>query len=273
MESKSNNLIIGSTSQLSYYFPKNFKRVSSRDNFEELSKKNWDKVYICFGENRTYLSNTSDELIIKSFYDINFLKTVQTVQTFQNTTKQIFVFSTSELWNQYSGPICLNTPFNFKTNHYTISKYLMTTVLNDKKNYPNVNIVYPFNFNGIHRNGNFLFGKIFDSILFNKKIELGDTYFYRDMLHPSTIVSECLNKSVGEDFIVGSGRLIYVNDLIRDLYQSFKMCYNTMVQECIKSQGIYKQNLFYSASVPPTNNKKTLFEMLYQELKDKKNEN
>lgn len=268
-----NNLIIGSSSQLSYYFPKQYTRLSSYESFENASKQNWNCVYICFGENRTYNSQSTDTNIVKLFYDINYTKTIETVKLFLNTAKKIVVFSTSELWNEYNGPISLNMPFRFKANHYTVSKYNMTTILNDKKNYPNVSVVYPFNFNGIHRNGNFLFGKVFNSILLNKKIELNDTYYYRDILHPSIIADECINRDIGEDYIIGSGRLIFVNDLIRDLYDSFNMSYEDMVQEKITEPGFYKTKIFYSASKPLSKIKENVLQILIQELKDKQNEN
>ena len=273
MVSENKNLIIGSSSQLSHYFPKEYTRISSYDSFEEVSKKNWNSVYICFGENRTYNSYSQDTNIVKLFYDINYKKTIETVKLFLNKSKKIVVFSTSELWNQCIGPVSLNIPFNFKVNHYTASKYNMTTVLNDKNNYPNVSIVYPFNFNGIHRNGNFLFGKVFNSILLNKKIKLNDTYYYRDILHPSIIADECINRDIGEDYIIGSGRLTYINDLIRELYEAFNMNYSEMVQEKITEPGFYKNKIFYSANKPLSKKNKNVLQILIKELKDKQNEN
>ena len=39
------NLIIGDTSQLSHFFPKNYERISSRNiNFEEIKKKQYDRI-------------------------------------------------------------------------------------------------------------------------------------------------------------------------------------------------------------------------------------
>ena len=43
-----NNLVIGNTSQLSYYFPDDYEKISSRDiNFTEIKKKNI-KEYIFY---------------------------------------------------------------------------------------------------------------------------------------------------------------------------------------------------------------------------------
>jgi hypothetical protein len=54
-----NNLIIGDTSQLSYYFPNDYVRISSRNiNYNLLTDKNWDRVFLCFGESRKYIKDT-----------------------------------------------------------------------------------------------------------------------------------------------------------------------------------------------------------------------
>ena len=42
---KNKNLIIGSTSQLSFYFPNHFDRISSRNiDFEVIKKTKYDKI-------------------------------------------------------------------------------------------------------------------------------------------------------------------------------------------------------------------------------------
>lgn len=263
------NLVIGSTSQLAHYFPASYEKISSYECFKEISKKQWNEVYLCFGENRTYLSNSSDSTIINSFYEINCKKTIETVNLFLNTAKKIVVFSTSELWNDYTGPVSLSMPFKFRTNHYTSSKYQMSSLLSDKKNYPNVSIAYPFNFNGVYRNGNFLFGKVFNSIIHNKKIELNDTYFYRDLLHPSIVVEECRNREIGEDFVIGSGRLTFVNDLIRNLYEAFDMKYENMVQEKILEPGFYQNKIFYSKHQPLCQTATNILDLLVKEIQTK----
>lgn len=267
------NLIVGSTSQLSYYFPKNFIRISSRDMFNNIPIKTWDTVYLCFGENRTFLSNSKEANIIQSFYDINYQLTLDAVNHFMPISNRVVVYSTAELWSNYTGPVSLTTPYNFNINHYTLSKYNVSLMLQDKKLYSNVNLVYPFNFNGIYRNGNFLFGKIFDSIINKIKIQIGDTYFFRDIIHPSFIAkqSQCLN--IGVDSIMGSGNLIHVNSFIRKLYKRFNLNYEDYVEEIITTPARYRNSIFYSDIKSFSITEEKLFETLILEIESKQNEN
>ena len=54
-----NNLIIGSTSQLSYYFPSSYDKMSSRNiDFGKIHKNKYNKIYILFAEQRTYLNES-----------------------------------------------------------------------------------------------------------------------------------------------------------------------------------------------------------------------
>lgn len=261
------DIIIGASSQIAKYFPENIVRTSSRQNYDYLLDTKWDTVYVCFGENRTYMAESNDENLIRQFYDINYDLTIQTVEAFAPISRRVVVYSTAELWNDCVGPVGIHTPFGFKSNHYILSKYNLTVKLKDKNRYPNVSIAYPFNFNGVHRKGEFLFGKVFDSILNRKRIRLGDTYYYRDILHPVTAANESMIHEVGEDFMIGSGRVIFVNDLIRSLYHSFGMEYDDMVEENITSPSHYRQHIFYSdvAAQPPY--QVSLLEKLICELK------
>ena len=70
--------------------------------------------------------------------------------------------------------------------YYTESKLMLTETV---KNRENIITVYPFNFNSKFRSETFLFGKIFDSIINRKKIEIGSTYYYRDILHAKYVAS------------------------------------------------------------------------------------
>jgi GDP-D-mannose dehydratase len=130
-------------------------------------------------------------------------------------------------------------------------------ILIQKKEYKNVIILYPFNFNSTYRSKDFLFGKIFSSIINKEKIEIGNTYFHRDIVHTKFVVNESLNAK--EDKIIGSGRLTFVNDFIRDLFKYFKMDYNFYIEENLlkfKERPVEKE--FYLDS------KKNLF--TYDEL-------
>lgn len=267
------SLVVGKTSQLSNYFPEDYIRVSSRHDLMAYTTTTWDTVYLCFGENRTYMAHSESKEIQDVFYSVNHRNTVDIVQMFVPCCKRVVVYSTAELWNDCIGPVGTNTPYQYRTNHYIQSKYNMTLELKNKDKYPTVSIAYPFNFNGIYRQGNFLFGKVFSSILKKKPIQLGDTYYYRDIIHPKCVAIESMVDRGGVDFMIGSGRLVHVNDLIRSLYDSFSMSYNEMVSEEILEPAIYRNRLFYSDTPANNSSKQSLLATLIEEIRKFKNDN
>jgi hypothetical protein len=120
--------------------------------------------------------------------------------------------------------------FKFFETSYSKSKHKITDfILKNIEKYSNVIILYPFNFNSTYRNDDFLFGKIFNSIINKTQVEIGDTYFYRDIIHPSLVVKESITSNSHK--IIGSGRLTYVNDFIRDLYKNYNLDYKSLVIE------------------------------------------
>jgi len=233
------NLVIGSTSQISQYFPENFVKISSRNiDFNLIKSSNWDRIFLCFGESR---KNLNDDDI---YFQINFDLTIRIINEIKSHANKIIVYSTCELWNKYDGQISIDLPFDFYNTPYLNSKYKLTKLLIDNDElYQNIIIIYPFNFNSIKRSQDFLFGKIFNSIINKKEIEIGDTYFYRDMIHPKFVVDESINATSHK--IVGSGRLIYVNDFIRDIYNYFNMNYNDYVIENIGKYNEYDKRKEY----------------------------
>ena len=78
-----------------------------------------------------------------------------------------------------------------------------------------------------------MFGKIYNSLINNRKIEIGSTYYYREILHARYVASEAMMANSTK--IIGSGRLIYVNDYIKDLYIQAKLDYNNLVVESEQS--------------------------------------
>lgn len=219
------SLIIGNTSQLSHYFPDDFLRISSRNiDFLELRKNKWDKIILCFGESRKFINDKS------AYEEINVNLTIKTIHELKNHCNYLFVYSTCELWNKYDGGIDLSLPFSYYETAYLASKHRLTDYLLGKQ-YTNVFILFPFNFNSPKRNKNFLFGKVFDSILNRNKITIGDTYFHRDLVHPSYVANTTL--LTRENRIIGSGRLTFVNDFIRDLFSHYNLDYNELVKENI----------------------------------------
>ena len=228
-----NNLIIGHTSQLSYYFPKDYTRISSRNiNYDVLKEKNWERVFLCFGESRKYIKD------VKLYDEVNFYLTLEVIEKLKNHTKSFVLYSSCELWNQYDGAVDLSMPFNFYPSPYLHSKYKISKFIMENDEYFNVFVMFPFNFNSTYRTTNFLFGKIFDSILNKKIIEIGDTYFYRDIVHPKFVVEESINSHSHK--INGSGRTVFVNDFIRDLYSHYGLNYDNFVIENLKKFNEYE---------------------------------
>lgn len=239
-----NSLIIGNTSQISYYFPQEYERISSRYiDFNLYNDKFYDRIFFCFGENRTFLKNIDEE-----FIKINVSYTISLLLFFKDHCNKLIVYGTAELWNKCDGPIDINTPINFYSHPYINSKKTLIDVIKyfrKIKLVNNVIIIHPFNFNSIHRKGDFLFGKIYDSILNKKKIEIGDTDFYRDLTSPEEVVKASITSECDE--IVGSGTLTHVNSYIRNLYEKAGLIYEDYVthnSSCslnIKRKNYYKK--------------------------------
>jgi nucleoside-diphosphate-sugar epimerase len=242
------NLVVGSTSQLSRYFPDdNHVKVSSRDiDISSLTSRTWDAVYICFAEQRTYLANSTEQEIKDLFWKTNVGKTLAAIEALHKVSNKIVYYSTAELWNNTNGPVNVTDSFCYHSNSYTESKREITDVLKDKKKYPKVSILYPFNFNSIHRGDQYLFGKIFGSILSKRPIIIGDVSYYREMLHPSMIVDASMKCKEGVDEIVGSGRVVFVKDFIKLLYGKLNLIYEDFVTEQVTSPSIYRRNIFYA---------------------------
>ena len=76
---------------------------------------------------------------------------------------------------------------------------------------------------------------------------MGDTYYYRELLHPSFVVQESLDQK--EHKIIGTGKLIFINEFIRKLYENFNMEYEYYVKENLQNISIYRKNIFYSKKI------------------------
>lgn len=236
------NLLIGNSSQLAHYFPNDGTiKISSRNiNFDNYKQK-YDKVIIAFAEQRTFIQD--DE---KLFLDTNVNYTLSVIDHFSKYANNVVVYGTCELWNNCEGPIDITTPFRYNYSPYIYSKHSMVNEIEKERrkgNYKNVIIIHPFNFNSPYRKGGFLFGKIFKSIINKEKIEIGDTYFYRDLVHPSEIVNRSLIAT--RDEVVGSGRLTMVKDFIVDLYESSFLKYEDYVTENFDHNLKLKRKIFY----------------------------
>jgi len=210
---KKPSLIIGNTSQLSHFFPNEIKKISSRNiDFESVCSKTYDKVFLLFAEQRTFLNES-----VEFFSNINFNYTIDVINKIKNVSNKVVIYSTAELWNKYDRCISLSDNYNYNFTPYIKSKEILCDYINNNRDiYSNVVIIYPFNFNSIFRKNGFLFGKIFDSLLQDKRISIGNTNFYRDLIHPKKIVDISLTTET--DCIIGSGELINVKNFIEDLF-------------------------------------------------------
>lgn len=252
-----NSLIIGDTSQLAHYFPKEYERISSdtiRNNFPlPLRDECYDRVFLCFAE-----QSIPDETNKDAFTKINHFATTKLAEFFQflNKCNYVIVYGTCELWNKCEGAIDISTPFNYISTPHILSKERMTNSVRDLNYFSenkNVIILHPFNFNSPYRKSGYLFHKIFDSIINKKKIEIGNTYFYRDLIHPRYVVERSMLAT--EEEIVGSGRLTFVNDFIRTLYEKNDMKYEDYVSENLSqkfpSTVIENKKIIYLKSNEP----------------------
>jgi len=238
------NLIIGGTSQLSYFFPEDYVRISSRRiDMDYLINNKWGSVYITFAEQRTNDPNVN-------CLTPNYIYTAELIENLTNNSERIVIYTTCELWNKYTGVVSLDNSPDWtwpNKNGYCLSKELLMKSVQMHRSYgkwKNVIIIHPFNFNSSYRRMDFLFGKIFDSIINKKKIEIGNTYFYRDIVHTKYMVERSMKSE--SDEMVGSGRLYFVNDYIRDLYKHFDMNYEEYVKENIDTKAVHAEKLFYS---------------------------
>lgn len=227
-----NNLIIGNTSQLSYYFPLEYDRISSRNiDYESIINKKYDRIFLLFAEQRTFLNESEN-----FFNEINFDYTITIINKLKNYCNSIVVYSTSELWNNYEGEVSVYNKFDYNYSPYIKSKEILSNYLNEyKEKYQNVHIIYPFNFNSPFRKEGFLFSKIFNSIINQQENFVGDLNFERDVIHPSIITKESI--ITNQDILVGSGELINIKNFISDLFR----LHNLNSDDYIKSNS--KNNL------------------------------
>ena len=211
------NLVIGNTSQLSFYFPKDYKYISSRNIDNSIYESQYDYVYILFAEQRTFLNEDQD-----FFNKVNVDYTLELIERFREISNKIVIYSTSELWNNIEGAVSVDSEYDYNETPYIKSKEILCKKINDNRNYySNVVIIYPFNFNSIYRKPGFLFSKIFNSILNGDRNEIGDINFNRDLIHPSVIVRESIGAT--EDKLVGSGELINIKKFVEDLFKGLNL--------------------------------------------------
>jgi nucleoside-diphosphate-sugar epimerase len=254
------NLVIGNTSQLSYYFPKDYKFISSRNIEDDIYEKEYDYVYILFAEQRTFL-NEDQEFFNKT----NVHYTLNIINKLRDISNKIVIYSTSELWNNVNGDVSVHSNYDYNYTPYIKSKEILCNCINDNRDYyNNVVIIYPFNFNSIYRKPGFLFSKIFNSILNNEKSEIGNIDFNRDLIHPSVIVRESIGAK--EDKLIGSGELININKFVIDLFIGLNLDIKDYLKVGDSNFLQNKRNEYYSNI--SYSNYKELIELTIEEIKN-----
>jgi nucleoside-diphosphate-sugar epimerase len=241
------DLIIGNTSQLVHYFD-GVESIPSRNFDKKVS--GYDTVIITFTEQRTFLDLDESE-----FIKVNVDYTSKVIDLVSPYNNKVVIFGTSELWNNHSGPIQINTPFDYKYSPYIKSKELLVNKLQEKRfknEWKNVYILHPFNFNTPYRNKGFLFGKIFDSIINQTPITVGNIDINRDIIHPK-LIKEGI-KNIDKDCIVGSGQLTNVKNFIKNLYKHYNMVYENFVKEEVNKYSPHNnKNFWFSSDIKYTN--------------------
>jgi nucleoside-diphosphate-sugar epimerase len=228
-------IVIGDKSQISNYFTNDYIKVSSREIPDYIFNTSYDEVHLPFGLNIKGLSSGE-------YIDVNYNYTLDLINFFLKKSQRVVVYSTCELWSGYNGPIDINTPLNFDNNPYIYSKWMLDDKIKSMGS-KKIITVYPFNFNSTYRSEHFLFGKIYKSIIKKEKIEIGFTHYYRDLLHAKYVANVCMN--LKENIVIGSGRMFFVNDYIKDLYNHFELDYNHYVRESFDKYNFLKRNEYY----------------------------
>lgn len=257
------NLVIGNTSQQSKYYPDEYLKISSRNiDFTNISM-NFDSVYITFAEQRIYEDNID-------YIGPNFNYTMTIINNLLDYSNKIVLFTSCELWSNCSGVIDIDTTPNFDIkNQYTLSKLILMNEIKRLRKidsrYKKVILIHPFYFNSVYRSEYFLFGKIFDSIINNKRIEVGNLNFYRDMVHTKFVATKAIE--LNKDSMMGAGKLFNVRDFVIDLYESFGMKYSDYVLE---NDNIKPNDKMIRASVNWDYTYNNLLEDTINDIKSKK---
>jgi nucleoside-diphosphate-sugar epimerase len=237
-----NNLVIGNTSQLSYYFPRGYDKISGRNiDYKTIRDKRYDVIFITFAEQRTFLNESE-----KFFTDVNVSYTLEVINNLKDYCNKIVIYSTAELWNNYEGQVSVNMGFDFNYTPYIKSKEILSNYINEHKgNYQNVHIIYPFNFNTPYRKEGFLFSKIFDSLINKSKNTTGDLNFKRDIIHPLTIVNNSI--TTNNDLLIGSGGLYNIEIFIKDLFSLYNLDYKDYIMINGSNNLPNKRKNYYSS--------------------------
>jgi len=236
------DLVIGKTSQLARHLPSTLKGISSRLIDEDTLAKEYNRVFITFAEQRTFNKN----LVEKDFVEINVDYTSWIINKLYANSQKIIVYGTAELWNSCHGPINIETEIKYNYSPYIKSKEILWNLLLEKRakgEWGKVVMIHPVNFNSTQRKSGFLFHKIFQSIIHEQVIDVGDLGFERDMIH-AKYLAQC-SMTCESDCIIGSGLLTNVRQFIQNLYAEMDLNYYEYVNENLGMPSLHRHNAFW----------------------------
>ena len=219
----SNTLVIGDTSQLSYYLPKSFDKISSR-NIDYSSMGEYERIYICFAEQRTFKSDAN-------FIDINYHYTLDVIDKILPKTNEVVFYSTAMLWQnleQYD----ITDEFSYDENSkYLVSKEMISKELEAKEK---TIVHYPCNFNSCQRKKGYLFSKLIDACS-GKSIEAGNLNFDREIVHASYIAEVSTKSKCSQ--IIAPGYLVNIESYFRDVIDAFGYKFIDLVFQNLKAMS------------------------------------
>ncbi len=211
------NLVIGSTSQLAYYFPTDYIRLDSINiDLNYFKDKQFDSVYLCFANQRTYDLSLTE----KDFTNINVDYTIKVLDHLNHISNRIVLYGTCELWNDYNSAVSMHSPIKYKYSPYIKSKEILLEKIKNlqaKGLLTHVIFIHPFNFNSIYRKPGFLFHKIFDALINNKQVKVGDLAFRRDVVHAKYVAKQSITAT--KDCMIGSGFLMNIEFFVETLFK------------------------------------------------------
>ena len=228
-----NDLIIGENSQLGYFLKGT--KVSARNiPYDFILQKEWNRIYICFAEQRTFLDNSD------SFMKINFNLTKEVIEKLYDKCKEFVFYSTTMLWSGVSGKYSIEMPYSYKESDYLVSKEKITEHL---KEINKVSIHYPCNFNSKQRKGGFLFSSLYDVIINKKKNQVRCLDFKKEIAHASYIANKSTN--MFGDNIIAPGYSINIRSLFSNILDAFDMNIKDYIEETHIDDFIKPNDYYY----------------------------
>lgn len=246
------NLIIGENSQLGYYLEG--IRVSSREiPYEFITKHKWDRIYLCFAEQRTFIDKSD------SFNEINYELTKKIIDRLYDNCNQFVFYSTTLLWSDYN-TYDITMPYSYKETNYLSSKEKITNYLNGIEK---AIVHYPCNFNSKKRKKGFLFTALYD-ILSRQRTELKCLDFNKELCHASYIAEK--SKSLKTNSILAPGYCTNVRGLFDNILKRMSINMNDYLEEVGCDDFVKPKEYCYNV-VDKTYTKDRLIESFVEELR------